>query len=54
MFLVATKAAERVLATLLTLDGPALLVNPGLLARYDLMPILTDLAQAAAHWKTRS
>ena len=44
---VATKAAERVLATLLTLDNPALLVNPGLLARYDLMPMLTDLAQAS-------
>ena len=43
----ATKAAERVLATLLALDRPALLVNPGLLARYDLMPMLTDLAQAS-------
>jgi serine/threonine protein kinase len=42
-----TKAAERVLATLLALDRPALLVNPGLLARYDLMPMLTDLAQAS-------
>jgi EAL domain-containing protein (putative c-di-GMP-specific phosphodiesterase class I) len=27
--------------------GPALLVNPGLLARYDLMSILTDLAEAS-------
>lgn len=43
----ATKAAERVLATLLARDRPALLVNPGLLARYDLMPMLTDLAQAS-------
>ena len=43
----ATKAAERVLATLLALERPALLVNPGLLARYDLMPMLTDLAQAS-------
>jgi serine/threonine protein kinase len=43
----ATKAAERVRVTLLALDRPALLVNPGLLARYDLMPMLTDLAQAS-------
>ncbi len=43
----ATKATERVLATLLALDRAALLVNPGLLARYDLMPMLTDLAQAS-------
>ena len=43
----ATKAAERVRATVLALDRPALLVNPGLLARYDLMPMLTDLAQAS-------
>jgi len=43
----ATKAAKRVRTTLLALDRPALLVNPGLLARYDLMPMLTDLAQAS-------
>lgn len=43
----ATKAAERVRTSLLALDRPALLVNPGLLARYDLMPMLTDLAQAS-------
>ena len=43
----ATKAAERVSATVLALDRPALLVNPGLLARYDLMPMLNDLAQAS-------
>ena len=43
----ATKAAERMRATLLALDRPALLVKPGLLARYDLMPMLTDLAQAS-------
>jgi hypothetical protein len=43
----ATQAAERVCATLLALDRPALLVNPGLLARYDLMPLLSDLAQAS-------
>lgn len=43
----ATKAAERVTASLLTLDRPALLVNPGLLARYELMPMLSELAQAS-------
>ena len=43
----ATKAAERARTTLLAFDRPALLVNPGLLARYDLMPMLTDLAQAS-------
>ena len=43
----ATQGAERVRATLLALDRPALLVNPGLLARYDLMPMLSDLAQAS-------
>jgi hypothetical protein len=43
----ATKAAERARATLLAFDQPALLVNPGLLARYDLMPLLSDLAQAS-------
>ena len=43
----ATKAGERARTTLLELDRPALLVNPGLLARYDLMPMLTDLAQAS-------
>jgi serine/threonine protein kinase len=43
----ATKAAERVRATLMALDRPALLVNPGLLARYDLMPMLSELAQAS-------
>ena len=43
----ATKAAERVRATLLAFDRPVLLVNPGLLARYDLMPMLSDLAQAS-------
>ena len=43
----ATKAAERVRATLLALEQPALLVNPGLLARYDLMPLLSELAQAS-------
>jgi hypothetical protein len=43
----ATKAAERARATLLAFDRPALLVNPGLLARYDLMPMLSDLAQAS-------
>jgi hypothetical protein len=43
----ATKAAERVTASLLALDRPALLVNPGLLARYQLMPMLSELAQAS-------
>lgn len=43
----ATKAAERVRTILLALDRSALLVNPGLLARYDLMPMLSDLAQAS-------
>jgi hypothetical protein len=43
----ATKAAERVRQTLLAFDRPALLVNPGLLARYDLMPMLSELAQAS-------
>jgi Protein kinase domain len=43
----ATKAAERVRTTLLAFDRPVLLVNPGLLARYDLMPMLSDLAQAS-------
>jgi serine/threonine protein kinase len=43
----ATKAAERVRATVLALEQSALLVNPGLLARYDLMPMLTDFAQAS-------
>jgi hypothetical protein len=43
----AARAAERVRAGLLAFDRPALLVNPGLLARYDLMPILSDLAQAS-------
>jgi hypothetical protein len=43
----ATKAAERVRTQLLVESRPALLVNPGLLARYDLMPMLTDLAQAS-------
>ncbi|RWO03900.1 MAG: BREX system serine/threonine kinase PglW [Mesorhizobium sp.] len=43
----ATKAAERVRATLLAFDRPALLVSPGLLARYDLMTMLSDLAQAS-------
>jgi serine/threonine protein kinase len=43
----ATKAAERVTASLLALNKPALLVNPGLLARYELMPMLSELAQAS-------
>ncbi len=43
----AARAAEGVRRGLLALAEPALLVNPGLLARYDLMPILTDLAQAS-------
>jgi hypothetical protein len=43
----ATNAAVRIRARLLALDGPALLVNPGLLARYDLMPMLSDLAQVS-------
>jgi serine/threonine protein kinase len=43
----ATKAAERVTASLLALNRPALLVNPGLLARYELMPMLSELAQAS-------
>ena len=43
----ATKAAERVRASLLAFDRPALIVNPGLLARYDLMPMLSELAQAS-------
>jgi len=43
----AAKAAARVRATLLAFDRPALLVNPGMLARYDLMPMLSDLAQAS-------
>jgi hypothetical protein len=43
----ATKAAERVTASLLAMDRPALLVNPGLLARYELMPVLSEFAQAS-------
>jgi len=43
----AARAAEGVRRRLLALAEPALLVNPGLLARYDLMPILTDIAQAS-------
>lgn len=43
----ARSAAERARAELMALDQPALLVNPGLFARYDLMPILSDLAQVS-------
>ena len=43
----ATNAGERVRAAVLALDRPALLVNPGLLARYDLMPMLSEFAQAS-------
>ena len=41
------KAPSGCVRPLLALDRPALLVNPGLLARYDLMPMLSDLAQAS-------
>jgi hypothetical protein len=43
----ATKASERMRVTLLAFERPALLVNPGLLARYDLMSMLSELAQAS-------
>jgi hypothetical protein len=43
----AARAAQSVRRQLLALTEPALLMNPGLLGRYKLMPILTDLAQAA-------
>jgi len=43
----AARAAEGVHRHLLALAEPTLLVNSGLLARYKLMPILTDLAQAS-------
>lgn len=43
----ATKAAERVTASLLNLNRPALLVNPGLLARYEQMSMLSELAQSS-------
>jgi hypothetical protein len=43
----ARRSVSRTCATLLALDRPALLLNPGLLARYDLMPMLSELAQAS-------
>jgi serine/threonine protein kinase len=43
----ARAAADRARAELLALDRPALLVNPGLFTRYDLLPVLSDLAQAS-------
>jgi serine/threonine protein kinase len=43
----AARAAVGVRRQALALAEPALLVNPGLLARYNLMPILTDLAQVS-------
>ncbi len=43
----ARAAAGRVQQDLLALDRPVLLTNPGLLARYDLMPLLSALAEAS-------
>jgi hypothetical protein len=43
----ASRAADDVRRQILALDGPALLVNPGLMARYGLMPLLTEFAQAS-------
>jgi len=43
----AARAAETARRQVRELTGPALLMNAGLFARYDLMPILTELAQAS-------
>ena len=41
------RAAPVVEQRILTLRGPALLVHPGLLARYELMEMLDDLRDAS-------
>jgi hypothetical protein len=43
----AAKAAPRVRDRVLALEQPALLIRPGLLARYDLMDMLDAMAQAS-------
>jgi hypothetical protein len=43
----ASRAAPRVRNEVLALRTPALLTRPGLLARYDLMNVLEDMAQAS-------
>ena len=43
----AAKAADVMRRQVLALNEPALLVNPGLLARYKLMEVLTEMAQAS-------
>jgi hypothetical protein len=43
----ASRAAPRVREEVLALRNPALLTRPGLLARYDLVPMLEELAQTS-------
>lgn len=43
----AHRAAPRMRDEVLALRGPALLTRPGLLARYDLVPMLEELAQTS-------
>ena len=43
----AVEAAPKVTQDILSLREPALLVRPGLLARYDLMTSLVELSQAS-------
>jgi serine/threonine protein kinase len=43
----AAEAAPRVMQEVLGLRQPALLTRPGLIARYDLMPMLDELSQAS-------
>jgi len=43
----ASRAAPRVREEVLALRSPALLTRPGLLARYDLVPMLEELAQTS-------
>lgn len=47
LVVLAAKAADAMRRQVLALKGPALLVNPGLLARYKLMEVLTDIAQGS-------
>jgi hypothetical protein len=43
----ASRAAPRVREEVLALRSPVLLTRPGLLARYDLVPMLEELAQTS-------